>query len=151
MWQVIEQVSSLELGGSRNSVRYRTMANAGGIILRWLATHARQLTNAAVTILDENVLRDTTAASKSRYPLQSPTDRDLVDACEQWLAVTGTPEDRVEEMAQANEGPSNQTTGPIRIPQAARDLLDSVGIPADGVPGMTAASGYGGRFATRSA
>ena len=29
MWQVIDQVAALELGGARNSLRYRTMAASG--------------------------------------------------------------------------------------------------------------------------
>ena len=37
MWQVIDQVATLELGGARNSARYRTLATCGAIITTWLA------------------------------------------------------------------------------------------------------------------
>ena len=40
---MVDQVATLELGGARNSVRYRTMANAGAIIIRWLANNAEGL------------------------------------------------------------------------------------------------------------
>jgi hypothetical protein len=61
--------------------------------------------------------------------MSDPTDRDLVDACEQWLAVTGTPDQQVEQYSQPVEAP-NSTSVPIQIPQVAKDLLDSVGVTA---------------------
>jgi hypothetical protein len=50
-----------------------------------------------------------------------------VNACEQWLAVTGTSDERVEEYAQPIEGP-NMTSRPIQIPSVARDALEAAGI-----------------------
>lgn len=133
MWQVIDQVASLELGGAKNSVRYRTMANAGAIIIRWLAKHANDLTGAGRRgILSPSAIRNPSALGSGRKALDDPSDRDLVDACEQWLAVTGTQDDSVEEYSQPSVGP-NQTSLPIKIPAVARDLLDSVGVRSNGM------------------
>ncbi len=128
MWGVVDQVASLELGGARNSFRYRTMAQSGAVIIRWLADNAGRLTGPRTSsILDITEIRDTASYSDRHKATVEPTDRDLVDACEQWLAVTGTPDRQVEEYAQPNEGPS-QTSSPVRIPSAARDLLESAGV-----------------------
>jgi hypothetical protein len=129
MWQVVDQVASLELGGARNTVRYRTMAQTGGTIIRWLGNHASEL-SAFGNVVDETEVRRNI---KSPRPMSDPTDRDLVDACEQWLAVTGTPDLQVEQYSQPVEAP-NSTSRPIQIPQAARDMLESVGVTA-GVAG----------------
>jgi hypothetical protein len=129
MWQVVDQVASLELGGARNTVRYRTMAQTGGTIMRWLGNHATDLSSFG-NVIDETEVRRNI---KSPKPMSDPTDRDLVDACEQWLAVTGTPDQQVEQYSQPVEAP-NATSRPIQIPQAAKDLLESVGVSA-GVSG----------------
>jgi len=125
--QVIDQVSALELGGARNGVRYRTMATSGAVIIRWLAENSARLSSFGSSFLSD------TGGGLGRNPLEDPSDAQLVEAVEAYLAVTGTPEDRVEEYAQPSEGPV-QTSRPIAIPQAARDLLESVGVSA----------GYGG-------
>ena len=59
------------------------------------------------------------------------SDQDLVNACNQYLSVTGTSEDRVEQYSQPIEGPA-MTSRPIQIPSVARDLLESVGVRANG-------------------
>jgi len=128
MWGVVDQVASLELGGARNSFRYRTMAQSGAVVIRWLADNAGRLTGARTSsILDITEIRNAASYADRHKPTVDPTDRDLVDACEQWLAVTGTPDRQVEEYAQPSEGPS-QTSSPVRIPAAARDLLESAGV-----------------------
>jgi hypothetical protein len=130
MWQVIDQVAALELGGSRNSVRYRTMAAAGAIIMAWLAKKARELSSTSFgPILDMDEIRNPGPRAVGSKPTTDPTDFDLVNACEQWLAVTGTQEAQVEDYAQPKETP-NMTSKPIQIPSIARDMLDSVGVPA---------------------
>jgi hypothetical protein len=129
-FQVIDQVATLELGGARNSVRQRTMATAGATIIRWLARNIDK-----VTSIGHGIFLDPTpnGFDPKHQPMLDPTDRDLIDACEQWLAVTGTSDQRVEEYAQPSEGP-NMTSRPIQIPAVARDLLDSVGVtPLDGL------------------
>ena len=133
MWQVIDQVASLELGGAKNSIRYRTMATSGAIIIRWLATHASVLVSTdQIIVLDVNQLRNLNSMrARGVKPTVLPTDRDLVDACDQWLAVTGTADKNVEDYAQPVEAP-NATSRPIYVPQVARDLLESVGIQSPG-------------------
>lgn len=143
MWQVVDQVATLELGGAKNGVRYRTMATAGAIVIRWLAEHAAVLAAGYGTpLLNMAEIRRPTPRPAGQKPTTHPTDRDLVDAVEQWLAVTGTPDARVEEYSQPVEGPAT-TSRPIAIPQVARDLLDSVGVSA----GYTG-NGGGGRLAS---
>jgi hypothetical protein len=130
MWQLIEQISIYELGGAKNTVKYRTMATAGGIIIAWLSNHTSQLTSTfADPILDIDTIRRPPVRAVGVRPTENPTDRDLVDACDQWLAVTGTQDQQVEQYSQPTETP-NITSRPVQIPQAARDLLESVGVSA---------------------
>jgi uncharacterized protein YjdB len=136
MWQLVDQVAGLELGGAANSVKYRTMASAGAVVFAWLANRAQLLaTNAYVPILDITQLQN--PPSYSTKPTTTPSDFDLVGACDQWLAVTGTQEEAVEQQAQPVEAPV-MPSRPIQIPSVARDVLESVGIPA-----MSYAAGAG--------
>jgi SpoVK/Ycf46/Vps4 family AAA+-type ATPase len=43
MWQVIDQESTLELGGVDNSARYRTLAQSGSTLIEWLTAHEQAL------------------------------------------------------------------------------------------------------------
>jgi hypothetical protein len=132
MWQVIDQVATLELGGARNSIRYRTMATSGAIIMRWLADKASLLASPSlVDILDMNEIRNPPPRGNVKATSKA-SDQDLVNACNQYLSVTGTSEDRVEQYSQPIEGPA-MTSRPIQIPSVARDLLDSVGVRANGL------------------
>ena len=96
VWQVVERVAVLDLRRIPDTIRYRTRARAAGIILCWLATRSEKLTSRA-TIMDTRALR---RQRKSAAPLETPTDRDLMDACEQWLAVAGVPDQQIEQYAQ---------------------------------------------------
>jgi hypothetical protein len=78
-WQVIDQAGAAELGGARNAARYRTMAEAGGAILEWVARHADDADDAA------------------------GTDADLLQAVDQWLAATGVQDDKANTYAQPEE------------------------------------------------
>jgi hypothetical protein len=130
MWQVIDQVATLELGGSKNSVRYRTMAASGAIIIAWLAKHARDLSSTTFgPIIDIDEIRQPSPRKSGTKPTTDPTDFDLVNACEQWLAVTGTQDQQVDDFSQAKESP-NMTSKPIQIPAIAREMLESVDVPA---------------------
>jgi hypothetical protein len=93
MWQLVERVAALELGGARNAVRYRTMAQAGATIICWLRINTDRLWSRRA-VVGSAQLR---AHVKSARPLETPTDRDLVDACAQWLAVAASGGDRVEQ------------------------------------------------------
>lgn len=145
--QVVEQVSVFELGGAKNIVRASTMATSGAIITRWLAENSSRLSGAyQPAILDPAELRKPSLRPAGVKATVAPTDRDLVDACEQWLAVTGTPDQQVEDYAQPIETPV-MTTRPVQIPQVARDLLDSVGVSA-GYGGNGGNGGSGSRYLT---
>lgn len=133
IWQVIDQVAVLELGGARNSVRYRTMAASGATIFAWLAKKAQELSNSGFgSILNVDEIRSATPRSNGAKATTDPNDFDLVNACEQWLAVTGTQDDLVETYAQPKEAP-NMTSKPIQIPDIARETLEAVGVPAMGM------------------
>ena len=133
IWQVIDQVATLELGGARNSVRYRTMAASGATIFAWLANKAQELSNSGFgPILNVDEIRSATPRSNGAKATTDPNDFDLVNACEQWLAVTGTQDDLVETYAQPKEAP-NMTSKPIQIPEIARETLEAVGVPAMGM------------------
>jgi len=104
------------------------MASAGAVVFAWLANKSLLLaTNSYVPILDITQLQN--PPSFSTKPNTKPSDFDLVGACDQWLAVTGTQEDAVEEQAQPVEAPI-MPSRPIQIPSVARDMLESVGVPA---------------------
>src|SRR3981081_2765368 len=128
LWQLVDQVAGLELGGAKNSVKYRTMASAGATVFAWLANNSPQLASGSyVPIRDVAQLQN--APTYSTKPTTKPSDYDLVGACDQWLAVTGTGEESVDKMAQPNEAPV-MPSRPIQIPSVARDMLESVGVPA---------------------
>lgn len=125
MWQVIDQVVALEnLGKGGSTVKGRTMATAGSVIIRWLSQHPAELASVGKPVVDQAAV---SLGHKSPKPMSNPTDRDLVDACEQWLAVTGTPDAQVEVYAQPIETP-NSTSRPIQIPAVARDALAGIGL-----------------------
>jgi uncharacterized protein YjdB len=126
VWQLVDQVAALELGGAKNSVKYRTMASAGATVFAWLAQRSQLLaSNSYVPVLDITQLQ--LPPSFSTKPTTNPSDFDLVGACDQWLAVTGTQEDSVEQAAQPVEAPV-MPSRPIQIPSVARDMLESVGV-----------------------
>lgn len=75
--QLTDRLSGMYLGGSVNTVRYRTMAQSGFNIMRWLADHAPQLASSNVASIDFS-------------------DPVLVANVERWLAVTGTPDASLE-------------------------------------------------------
>lgn len=132
MWQVIDQVATLELGGARNSARYSSMASSGAIITAWLANKVdryNKVTSAAVINVDEVLSLD---PPTSNEPTMTPTDYDLVNACELWLADTATSEERIEEMAQPREAPM-MTSRPVQIPAIAREMMEQAGV---GMPGL---------------
>ncbi|HUL63341.1 MAG TPA: ATP-binding protein [Burkholderiaceae bacterium] len=95
-WQVIDQASAAELGGARNAARHRTLAEAGGTILEWLARHADGATPDA-------------------------TDKDLLNAAEQWLAVTGTSDAATHAYSQPQEASQ-------RVVAWSRALHEAVGV-----------------------
>jgi hypothetical protein len=127
MWQVIDQVATLELGGAKTSSRYRTLAKCGGIITAWLANNVAAITRQTGQILDIEDIRSANPRTAGPQATKFPTDYDLVNACELWLADTATSDVRIDEMAQPREAPV-MTSRPVQIPAIARDMLDGAGV-----------------------
>jgi len=87
LWQVVDRVATLELRRG-SAARYRTMATTGAIIIRWLANnHERLRASARVSLLEPRALQP---RGSSHKPIKDPTARELVEACEQQLVITGT-------------------------------------------------------------
>lgn len=124
IWQVIDQVNANYLGGPRNTHRYRTQAHAGAVIIRWLANHHQRLGGRFGEVISLSALTNPQLRGSDR-PTVEPNDWDLVQACEQWLAVGGIQDDRVEQFAQPVESPVI-TSKPIQMPSFAREALDSL-------------------------
>lgn len=128
MWQVIDMVNVNYLGGAKNTHRFRTQSRAGAIIIRWISENIQRLANISGPVLSiDEISNPQMRISSGANPTLKPTDWDLVNACEQWLAVMGVQEQSVEHYSQSIEAPA-MTSRPIDMPQAARDVLASVGV-----------------------
>lgn len=150
MWQVVDQVATYELGGAKTSSRYRTLATCGTIITAWLANNVQRINRATGPLIDIDQVRNPDVAATHRATV-NPSDYDLVNACELWLADTATSDSRIEEMSQPREAPQ-MTSKPIPITSMAREMLDGMGDMGIGLSrGMAAAphafvpNGYGSR------
>ena len=122
MWQVVDQVATLELGGAKTSSRYRTLATCGAIITAWLANNADRIRRAGGPIIDIDEVRQPKPRIDGSKATTSPTDADLVNACELWLADTATGDSVIDQMAQPRETPV-MTSRPVQIPAIAREML----------------------------
>ncbi len=133
MWQVIDQVNVNYLGGARNTHRYRTQSRAGAVIIGWIAKNVQNLSNVAgpVIQIEQIINPQLRAANGTHNPTVDPTDWDLVNACEQWLAVGGVQEQSVEQYSQPIESPT-MTSRPIDVPQIAKDMLSGMGVGLNG-------------------
>ena len=131
MWQVIDQVNVNYLGGAKNTQRYRTQSRAGAIIIRWVANNTQRLANISGPVLSIDAISNPQLqiSAAGHNPTVDPTDWDLVNACEQWLAVAGVQDTNVEQYSQPIEAPTMTSRPPMdNMPQAARDVLASVGM-----------------------
>lgn len=96
MWQVIERIVSLELGGAVNVQRFRRLAQAGSSILQWLADHADALNKPQPLATDP-----------------PPRVSGLIDVVESWLASSG-----------AARGISDNEAEPTCVAAVAAPLVD---------------------------
>ena len=78
-------------------------------------------------IIDIKEVLSPVPKSSGQKATTHPSDYDLVNACELWLADTATSDMRVDEMSQPREAPV-MTSKPVQIPSIARDMLESVGM-----------------------
>jgi hypothetical protein len=129
MWQVVDIVNANYLGGARNTHRFRTQSRNGAIIIRWIANRVQRLSNVSGPVLMVDEIVNANLRSNSDHkPTVEPSDWDLVNACEQWLAVGGVQDASIEQYAQPIEAPMVGNRPISGMPQLARDALDAVGI-----------------------
>jgi hypothetical protein len=100
MWQVVDRVANLNLGGAANSTRYRTRASSGAAIIAWLANNVRKVSGSGRAPLLTLKNKSSQPGKLGTLAIKSPTDADLVAACEQWLAVSGTSDGSVDDFSQ---------------------------------------------------
>jgi hypothetical protein len=127
MWGVIDQIAQTELGGARNSSKYRMLATSGAIITTWMANHIDRLRDPTLPMVEMREVENPPSRLSGQSAISHPTDYDLVNACEMWLADSAMGEDRIDQMSQPRESPQ-QTSRPIQIPSIARDLLEGAGL-----------------------
>ncbi len=140
-YDVIEQVAQTELGGARNSSKYRMLATSGAIITNWIADHASRLRDPTLPMIDLQNVAYPPARASGATAVSNPTDYDLVNACEMWLADSAMGDDRVAILSEPRESPQHSSR-PIQIPSIARDLLEGAGLGL----GMGFGGGYGGGY-----
>lgn len=98
MWQVVDQVATIDLGGTANNHRYRTMAITGATIISWLAANATKLHSNNVRNPLIKIRRSAATRPRQNEPGKTatkPNDFDLVNACEQWLGVSGLSDEQI--------------------------------------------------------
>jgi hypothetical protein len=100
VWQLVERVSQMYLGGSVNGVRQRTMAHHGAKIIEFLSDNAGILSGPVVGL-------DLTSINSN---------------IEQWLAVTGT-DDNVVDKYSAPVSVTQQPTIPMTFGSSQGDLM----------------------------
>jgi len=109
VWQLVERVSQLYLGGAVNGVRQRTMAQTGANIIKFLAKNAAVLSGQLVNLNTADINSDV----------------------ERWLAVTGTDDNMVDKYS-APVAVSQQPTIPMTFGASqgmdlVRNALQQVG------------------------
>lgn len=135
MWQFIDQINANYLGGLRNTHQHRTQARSSAVVIRWLANHSDRLSGRYGEVISVNALTNPQLTG-SDQPMLNPNDWDLVQACEQWLAVGGVQEASIEQYSQSVESPvipSRPVGGGNGLPAEARALLDQHGISLPGL------------------
>ena len=108
MWQVIEQVAAVYLGGAHNVVRHRRLAQGGSALLEWVAEHAYAL-------------------AKPVAPAPFP-DPALLDAVQAWLAASDE-EDDADNDTKPSDWPALASPS-ARLWALASELVRIMGIEA---------------------
>jgi len=101
VWQVIDHVATIDLGGAVNITRYRSMATTGGTIISWLAANTPKLQNRNLPVPFIKIRRTRSIPSVRTDVLATtkPTDADLINACEKWLAAAGMSDEQIDSFA----------------------------------------------------
>jgi hypothetical protein len=115
VWQLVERVSNMYLGGAVNGVRQRTMATSGAGVIQWIAQSAPSLVGSFRNLL---------------------VDDQVISHVERWLAVTGTPDAAVEKYSEPVALQNQRTIPDFALPSGAgaagdaiRDALNRVNLP----------------------
>jgi hypothetical protein len=130
MWQLIDQINANYLGGLRNTHQHRTQARASAVIIRWLANHSDRLAGRYGEVISFNALTNPQMTGSDK-PMERPNDWDLVQACEQWIAVGGVQDSSIEQYSQSVESPvipSRPISGGGGLPAEARAILEQAGL-----------------------
>src|SRR4030095_9738068 len=102
MWQVVDQVATIDLGGAANTHSYRTMATAGATIISWLAANTAKLHNKNTRFPLIKIRKSVATRPRQSERLKvatRPNDGDLVNASEKWLAVSGFSHGQLENLS----------------------------------------------------
>ncbi|MBX3160375.1 MAG: hypothetical protein KF773_30705 [Deltaproteobacteria bacterium] len=116
VWQLVERVSGLYLGGAVNSVRQRALATAGSQIILWLAEKSKHLSGIGGTL---------------------GLEPGLIKNIDRWLAITGTGEDQTDRYSDP-VSISAQPTIPEMGLRAAPDLFHDAMNLVNGANGIGA-------------
>jgi hypothetical protein len=129
------------------------LATSGAIITSWMARNIERLLDPTLPVVDLATVQNPPSRLPGQTAVSAPTDYDVVNACEMWLADSAMGDDRIGQMSQPRESPQTASR-PIQIPSVARDLLETAGLSTGmglgaGVPrnGGYAASRTNGRGA----
>lgn len=109
MWQVVDQVATIDLGGTADSHRYRTMAITGATIISWLAASVAKLQrNTRLPLVRIRRSAGTRPAKDELGKIGTkPTDADLVNSCEQWLSVSGLTDEQLSGFSAPRSSPTS--------------------------------------------
>ena len=112
IWQLVERVSNVYLGGSANGVRQRTMATAGANIMQWIADKSPNLVSTFQVLT---------------------LDKVVTSQVERWLAVTGTTDSQIERYAEPVAVQQQRTIPDFALPSGAasdavRDAMAKVNV-----------------------
>jgi hypothetical protein len=117
------------------------LATSGAIITAWMARHSDRLRDPTMPMIDLREVESPPSRLSGQTAVSDPTDYDLVNACEMWLADSAFDDTRIDQMSQPRESPQ-QTSRPIQIPSIARDLLEGTGLGLGMGLGMEAQPAY---------
>jgi hypothetical protein len=126
IWQVVDQIATLHLGGALNTLKYQTLATCGTIITAWLANNTNRIMSATGPLIDMVEVNNPPPHPPGRKAITHPNDYDLVNACELWLADSGISDVEAERLAQVRETPT-QTSRPIQLPSVVQEMLGDMG------------------------
>ena len=128
IWQLVERVSGLYLGGAVNGVRQRTLAQSGARIIQWLANKQPYLVGGS-------------PGRGGQF-----NDENLVADVERWLAVTGTDDSSIQKYSEVVSMPSQPTIPSLSLsalPDTIANLTQGPGIIQNAMHNLAAVAPNG--------